>query len=80
VEIHIILACCNVHLEVKDDGIGFDAANVRPTSLGMRIMRERAEAVGANLTISSTPGMGTTVTVDWNEDELIPSTAIPIVR
>jgi len=80
VEINIILDCCNVHLEIKDDGIGFDRANVKPTSLGMRIMRERAEAVGAKLSISSTPGAGTTVTVDWNEDELIPSATIPIVR
>ncbi len=80
VEINIMLDCCNVHLEIRDNGIGFDPASVKPTSLGMRIMRERAEAIGARFTISSSPGAGTIVTVDWNEDELIPSSKIPIVR
>ena len=80
VQINILLDCCNVHLEIKDDGIGFDRANVKPTSLGMRIMRERAEVIGATLKVSSTPGGGTTVTVDWNEDELIPISTIPTLR
>jgi signal transduction histidine kinase len=34
----------------------------------MRIMRERAEAIGANFHISSTPGSGTCVEVTWNEN------------
>ena len=80
VEIKILLDCCNVHLEIKDDGIGFDLANIKPTSLGMRIMRERAEVIGAKLKVSSTPGGGTTVIVDWNEDELIPISTIPTLR
>jgi signal transduction histidine kinase len=79
-EIKIHLDCCNVHLEISDDGVGFDPANIKPTSLGMRIMRERAEAVRARLKITSTPGKGTSVIVDWNEDELIPSSAILTVR
>jgi signal transduction histidine kinase len=80
VAINILLACCNVHLEIIDDGIGFDPANVKPTSLGMHIMRERAESIGATLNIFSTPGLGTTVTVDWNEDKLIPISTIPTLR
>jgi PAS domain S-box-containing protein len=80
VAVNILLACCNVHLEIIDDGIGFDPANVKPTSLGMHIMRERAESIGATLNISSTPGLGTTVTVDWNEDKLIPISTIPTLR
>lgn len=71
VEIQIKLDCCNVHLEVKDNGVGFDPASIKPTSLGMRIMRERAEAIRAHFNVSSVPGQGTTVLVDWNEDELI---------
>ncbi len=54
-------------LSMQDDGVGFDTAGVRPTSLGMRIMRERAEGIGADLSILSTPGKGTLVEVAWND-------------
>jgi PAS domain S-box-containing protein len=80
VEMCIKLDCCNVHLEVKDNGVGFDPASIKPTSLGMRIMRERAEAIHAHFRVSSVPGQGTTVIVDWNEDELIPISTIPTLR
>jgi len=66
VEITMMLADRRVHLEIKDDGIGFDPANIKPTSLGMRIMRERAEAIHAQLAISSSPGNGTFVQVGWD--------------
>ena len=76
VEIRLTLECCNVHMEIKDDGIGFDPSSIRPTSLGMHIMRERADAIRAHLKISSTPGEGTLVCLDWNEDVLIPISKI----
>jgi signal transduction histidine kinase len=76
VEIKFRQECCNVHLEIQDNGIGFDQASIKPTSLGMRIMRERAEAIRAHFKVSSLPGRGTTVSVDWNEDELIPISKI----
>ena len=76
VEIRLNLECCNVHMEIKDDGIGFDPSSIRPTSLGMHIMRERADAIRAHLKISSTPGEGTQVCLDWNENELIPISKI----
>ena len=76
VEIQLRLECCNVHMEIKDDGIGFDPSSIRPTSLGMHIMRERADAIRAHLKISSTPGEGTLVCLDWNEDVLIPISKI----
>lgn len=56
-------------LSIRDNGVGFDAAAVRPTSMGMRIMRERAEGIGADLTILSQPGKGTLVEVNWNENK-----------
>jgi signal transduction histidine kinase len=52
-------------LHVRDDGIGFEASDVEPGELGLGIMLERAQAVGAELTIESQPGQGTTVTVVW---------------
>jgi two-component system sensor histidine kinase UhpB len=49
-------------LEIHDDGRGFDPA--APTGrLGMRSMRERAEAAGAAFQVESAPGQGTLVRV-----------------
>jgi len=47
--------------------VGLDMSIQKSTSLGLRIMRERAEAIGAQLTISSTPGAGACVEVEWIE-------------
>ena len=54
-----------VALEIVDDGMGFDMACVPPDSLGLGIMRERAEAIGADLRIESEVGAGTMVRVCW---------------
>jgi two-component system nitrate/nitrite sensor histidine kinase NarX len=43
--------------EVRDDGIGFDNANEHDeTHVGLRIMKERAQRIGAALEVVSTPG------------------------
>ena len=68
VNVSLLLSSSGVKFEVCDNGIGFDMSTSKPTSLGMRIMRERAEAIGANFRISSTPGSGTCVAVSWNEN------------
>jgi PAS domain S-box-containing protein len=52
-------------LTVKDNGRGFVINKVTPEHLGLTIMNERAEAIGARLQIESRLGRGTTVTVDW---------------
>jgi PAS domain S-box-containing protein len=56
-----------VILHVSDDGQGFDAGGVEPGQLGLAIMRERAEAVGAVLTIEGQSGQGTQVTLIWQD-------------
>jgi signal transduction histidine kinase len=66
VDVNLFLSPSSVHLETRDNGLGFDLSTVKPTSLGMRIMRERAESIGADLRISSTPGSGTCVEMTWN--------------
>jgi PAS domain S-box-containing protein len=68
VNVRLFLSPSSVHLETRDNGVGFDISMTRPTSLGMRIMRERAEAIGADLRISSHPGSGTCVEMTWNEN------------
>jgi signal transduction histidine kinase len=70
VDVKLFLSHSSVQLQTCDNGIGFDLATIKPTSLGMRIMRERAEAIGADLHISSSPGSGTCVEMIWNRDLL----------
>ena len=66
VDVNLFLAPSHVHFETCDNGIGFDMSTTKPTSLGMRIMRERAEAIGAELQISSELGKGTCVAMTWH--------------
>jgi len=58
-----------VRLVVGDDGCGFDPAAAGPEQLGLRIMRERAEAVEASLEVASEVGGGTLVTACWPSGE-----------
>jgi PAS domain S-box-containing protein len=69
VDVKLFLSPSSVHLVTCDNGMGFDLATIKPTSLGMRIMRERAEAVGADLRISSNPGSGTCIEIIWHENQ-----------
>jgi signal transduction histidine kinase len=48
-------------VEIRDDGLGFDAGADFPGHLGLRSMRERAARLGGTLEVSSAPGTGTTV-------------------
>lgn len=52
-------------VSIHDDGAGFDPADLTAENLGLKIMRERAAAIGAQLTIVSQPGVGTRVEVLW---------------
>jgi signal transduction histidine kinase len=53
----------SITLTIQDDGRGFDPDDVSPEHMGLNIMRERAEAVGARLEIASQVGQGTRLTV-----------------
>jgi len=64
--ISVRLRCTDrLTLSVQDDGAGFDPAHVAPDRLGQRTMHERAESIGARLTVESAPGLGTTIDVEW---------------
>jgi GAF domain-containing protein len=54
-----------VELRVSDDGRGFDTGRIPPDRLGLGIIRERAQAIGAALQIESQSGQGTQVIVVW---------------
>ena len=49
--------------EIRDDGLGFGAAAAGhdDNHVGLRIMRERAERIGGELAVHSSPGRGTSV-------------------
>lgn len=50
-----------ITLTVEDDGTGLPAS-LRPDAMGLRLMRHRADAIGARLSVSSMAGKGTQVT------------------
>jgi signal transduction histidine kinase len=56
-------------ITASDDGIGFDPTEGRPGHMGMGTMRDRAEAIGADLRVESAGhGQGTTITVTLDRD------------
>ncbi len=64
---HVLLALSQgadqITLCISDDGQGFNTNRVDGGHLGLQIMRERAENIGASLIISSRTGNGTEVVV-----------------
>jgi two-component system nitrate/nitrite sensor histidine kinase NarX len=52
--------------EVSDDGTGFDPGRHRrgETHVGLRIMQERAQRIGAHVTVQSAPGQGCSVVLE----------------
>lgn len=64
--VRILITKCDrdLHVEVKDDGIGFDMNELKQrTTYGLFGMGERARAYGGHLDIASTPGGGTVISV-----------------
>ena len=54
-----------LELRITDNGRGFASKSVPAEHLGLGIMRERAESIGATLTVDSQPGRGTQVVAVW---------------
>ena len=54
-------------LSIRDDGRGFDPQAIPAGHLGVGIMRERAQQIGATLQIDSRPGSGTSIVISWPE-------------
>ena len=52
-------------LSIHDNGIGFDLEAVNAEKLGLKIMRERVEEIGADLMVESSPNQGTLVSLLW---------------
>jgi signal transduction histidine kinase len=54
-----------LRLSIADDGIGFDMQDISATSLGLRIMKERAAAANIRLSFEGGPGRGTRIVAAW---------------
>jgi len=64
IRIEVVYSPRKVELRVIDNGQGFDArAQATKTGLGLISQRERAQSIGADLSITSKPGGGTRVVV-----------------
>ena len=61
--VHVARSDGRLVITVSDDGVGFDAASRSPGHLGLDTMRERAEAIGAELSVGAAGDKGTMVTV-----------------
>jgi PAS domain S-box-containing protein len=65
--LHLSGDAYTIALRLSDDGRGFDPAVVASDRFGLNIMRERAQAIGAQLAIESGIGRGTSVNVIWTD-------------
>ncbi len=64
----------DVFLSVQDDGVGFRESSVSNSmeSLGLLGMKERAQACGGEVIVTSSPGHGTTVTIRVPNTQAVP--------
>jgi signal transduction histidine kinase len=56
-----------VKLVIKDDGRGFPVQDAHLGHMGLSIIRERAAAINAEISIMSQPGQGTELTLVWGD-------------
>lgn len=63
IEVQFATTAESLTLVIADNGRGFDAMAAKPGHFGLRSMRERARAVGADVHVTSAVGAGTRVRV-----------------
>jgi signal transduction histidine kinase len=66
VNVYLVQSGQALVLRVEDDGVGFNPNKLTKGGMGLRTIRERAEALGAALEISSNRGEGTRIQVEVN--------------
>ena len=66
-QVKVFIRCLpeQIELHISDDGCGFDPSILSPEHLGLGIMLERAENIGAAIQIDSAMGKGTQISVVW---------------
>jgi NarL family two-component system sensor histidine kinase LiaS len=61
VDLNLDYNSSQVSLQIKDNGQGFDPEAQQRTGYGLQSMEQRARSVGGELTVQSSPGLGTRV-------------------
>ena len=61
VQVRLRVVDGRAEVTVEDDGVGFDAAQIRPGSHGLAGMRFRMRSCGGDWSLRSAPGAGTTL-------------------
>jgi two-component system nitrate/nitrite sensor histidine kinase NarX len=56
---------CQVVLSIEDNGCGFDPTSIPAERMGLHILKERTQAVGARLQVESVIRQGTKIKVVW---------------
>lgn len=54
---------------MSDDGCGLDLSNVPTDRLGLGIIREHVQVIGAELNIETHPGHDNSIAVTWEEEQ-----------
>jgi two-component system nitrate/nitrite sensor histidine kinase NarX len=68
VEIDVLHEPGTLELYIRDDGRGFDTTEqMSPGHYGLSMMRERADTVGAMLTVTSQMSQGTEIAIHWSQ-------------
>ncbi len=67
VTINLRMGAGSARISIIDNGVGFVPEDVPANHFGLRIMRERAEAIGARVSVYSEPGQGTQISVGWTK-------------
>lgn len=62
-----------ITLDIEDNGVGFNSKETSDENLGLIIMKERANIIGASIDIESVPASGTRVSVVYNNNKNIKS-------
>jgi two-component system nitrate/nitrite sensor histidine kinase NarX len=68
VEIQVKQDANAIEMSIRDDGRGFVPGPSTSGHYGLGMMQERAEAVGAQLSITSHPGHGTELKIRWAQN------------
>ena len=65
VTIHLHYTLESATIRIQDNGRGFDPEQIPSGHYGLSMMHQRAQAIGAQLTVASQPDQGTEIMITW---------------
>jgi len=66
INVQMVYDTTGFKLLIEDDGVGFDTSALQPgqSGIGLKSMQNRAALIGGTLSINSSPGNGTRITIE----------------